>query len=206
MKRLLISLVIAALPAIGADALAGEYAARIQEMASGLMLRADNTFEYYLTYGAADYSAKGSWRRDNDAVVLTSSGPAVQPIRVLRTAKGTTGTTRIFVVGTNGQGAQHIDVLVKTADGELEGRTSREGLASFEVKGSPKSVSIHIPVYDIEAGPFAIADGTNDVWLEINVEAVTQLRFQDERLRLVNGALEMTYWKGSKPLLYNKKR
>lgn len=204
MKRWMFTLVLAVAPLMGADELAGEYAAQMHEVASGLMLHPNQTFEYFFTYGAADYLAKGTWRRDQDSVVLTSSGPEAKPFRVLRTAAGTPGKTRVFVVAPNGQGVPHMDVSVTTAAGALTERTSDEGLAAFRVKGQAKSVSIHVPVYDSEAGPFEIAPGSNDVWLEINGEAITTLRFREERLKLVGGSLVMTFWKGDKPLVYKK--
>jgi hypothetical protein len=205
MKQLALTMmVVATLPMMAADALVGEYAANRNELATGLMLHPNQSFEYYFSYGAADYTAKGTWRRDKDAVVLTTSGPEAKPFRVLRTATGTAGTARVFVLGPNGRGAQHIDVNLATAAGPLTARTSEDGMASFRTKGAPRSVSIHVPVYEIDAGPFEIAPGTNDIWLEINGDAITKVRFQDERLRIVNGHLEMTYWKGEKPLLYKK--
>jgi hypothetical protein len=189
-----------------AEDLSGEYAAQAQEVATGLVLHPNQSFEYYFSYGAADYMAKGTWRRDTDAVLLSSSNVDAKPFRVLRTAPGTAGMCRIFVLAPNGRGVQHLDVKVGTSSGDVTARTSDEGLASFRVKGSPLSVSIHVPVYDVEAGPFEIAPGANDVWLEINGDAITQLQFRNERLRLVNGALEMTYWKGGKPLVYKKQQ
>ena len=42
------------------------------------------------------------------------------------------------------------------------------------------------------------------MWIEINGDAIANLEFRDERLRIVNGFLEMTYWKGDKALLYKK--
>lgn len=97
-----------------------------------------------------------------------------------------------------------MDVKLTASGGVQTGRTSDDGLASFRSKGEGKSVSIHVPVYDIEAGPFELTAGHNDVWLEINGEAITTLRFRDERLRVVDGALHMTYWKGERPLVYKK--
>jgi hypothetical protein len=206
MRRILLAMVMATLPMMAADELAGEYAAHVTEVASGLMLHPNQTFEFYFVYGAADYMAKGTWRADKDSVVLTSSGSEAKPFRVLRTAAGTAGKPRVFVLSPNGGGVQHMDVTLTTTTGTDTTRTSQEGLAEFEIQGSVQSVSIHVPVYDVDAGPFEIAPGNHDVWLEINGEAITRLQFKDERLRIVEGALELTYFKGDKPLLYQKQK
>jgi hypothetical protein len=208
MKRLMLAtlMVATALPAIAADDMAGEYAAHVTEVASGLMLHPNQTYEFYFVYGAADYMSKGSWRRDKDSVVLTSSAAEAKPFRVVRTGAGTSGAPRVYVLAPNGRGVQHMDVMLTTSTSSDKTRTSEEGLAEFELKGPVKSVSVHVPVYDVDAGPFDIAPGSNDIWLEINGDAITNLPFKDERLKLVNGALELTYWKGDKPLRYEKRK
>jgi hypothetical protein len=65
MKTALISLMaLAALTARGED-LAGHYILQgVREVGSELLLKSDGSFEYMLTYGAADYWAKGTWRHD----------------------------------------------------------------------------------------------------------------------------------------------
>src|SRR5690349_19119181 len=70
MRASLVTSLILAAAARAAD-VAGQYqASNIREMASGLLLKRDGHFEYFLTYGAADYWAKGTWQRLDGAVVL----------------------------------------------------------------------------------------------------------------------------------------
>ena len=40
------------------------------ETGSGLLLRADGSFEWYFSYGALDLGARGKWVRTGDAVEL----------------------------------------------------------------------------------------------------------------------------------------
>jgi hypothetical protein len=53
------------------------------EVGSELLLKSDGTFEYGLTYGAAHYWAKGTWRHENNSVVLNSVGRKVAPFPLL---------------------------------------------------------------------------------------------------------------------------
>jgi hypothetical protein len=93
-----------ALIARGED-LAGHYILQgVMEVGSELLLKSDGTFEYGLTYGAADYWAKGNWRHENNCVVLNSVGRKEPPFRLLRSEAGKPGTTRVWVVGKNGEG------------------------------------------------------------------------------------------------------
>ena len=52
-------------------ALATEYQLDgVMETGSGLLLRADCSFEWYFSYGALDLGARGTWRQNDDAVEL----------------------------------------------------------------------------------------------------------------------------------------
>ena len=53
--------------------------------------------EYGLSYGAADYWAKGTWRHEKNSVVLNSTGRKEAPFRLLRSEAGEPGTTRVWV-------------------------------------------------------------------------------------------------------------
>jgi hypothetical protein len=179
---------------------AGEYSASMPEVATGLLLKPDHSFEFYFTYGAADYTSKGTWRSDNDSVYLTTSGQEQKPFRQVRSAQGMPGVFRVHVVAPNGRGVPHMDVSL----GPVKTRTDQEGVADFPIKAAPKSVSLHVPVYDVDGGTFDVTAGSNEVWFEINGEAITTLRFKDERLKSANGVLEFTFFKGDKPLRYRK--
>jgi hypothetical protein len=191
-------------PLLTAQNFAGEYSASMPEVASGLLLKSDNTFAYFFTYGAADYTSKGTWRSDKESVYLTTSMPEQKPFRQVRSAKGTTGVYRIHVVAAKGQGVAHMDVTLSTPSGPVKERTGQDGVAEFLINTAAKSVSLHVPVYDVDGGTFELTEGAYEIWYEINGDAITTLRFKDERLKLTNGALELMYFKGDKPLRYRK--
>lgn len=205
MRKFTIALLLTAAQMIAADSFVGEYSASMPEVGSGLLLKQDQSFEYFFTYGAADYTSKGSWRQDKGSVYLTTTGTEEKPFRVKKTAKGSADVIRVYVQAPNGQGVPHMDVKLTTASGELTERTTQDGVAEFPAKGMPKTIFLHVPVYDVEAGPFEIAPGMNDIFFEINGPAITTLRFKDEQLKFANGALELTYFKGPKPLRYRKR-
>ena len=54
--------------------LAGHYyLSGVMETGSELLLRPDGSFEWYLSYGAMDQAAQGSWRVEGDSIVLTTA-------------------------------------------------------------------------------------------------------------------------------------
>ena len=66
----------------------------MMEVGSELLLKPDGQFEFMLAYGAADYWAKGTWKTENDAVVLDSAGKKEEPFRFLRSEPGTAAESR----------------------------------------------------------------------------------------------------------------
>ena len=53
--------------------LAGEYYLQgVREMASGFMLKEDNTFQFFFSYGALDRHGSGRWEAKNDVLFFNS--------------------------------------------------------------------------------------------------------------------------------------
>lgn len=192
--------------AAAADDPSGEYRLSMPEVGSALLLRPTGEFEYFFIYGAADYAAKGSWRAESGSVILTTAGKDEPLFTLRKSAPGPGGEIRVHVQARNGKPVGRIDVRVVTGTDTLDARTDEDGVAVLAAKSAIKSLALHVPVYDVEAGPFNVTDGATEFWFEINGDAITQVKFRDERLKVVSGGLEMTYWKTDKPLLYRKAR
>lgn len=95
---LVLLMALAALTARGED-LAGHYILQgVIEVGSELLLKSDGSFEYMLAYGAADYWAKGTWRHENNSVLLTSAGRKEAPFRLLRSELGKPGKICVWVI------------------------------------------------------------------------------------------------------------
>ena len=52
------------------------YLSGVRETGSELLLREDGTFEWFMSYGAVDQVAKGTWAREPDAIVLRTASPS----------------------------------------------------------------------------------------------------------------------------------
>jgi hypothetical protein len=123
-------------------------------------------------------------------------------------ASSTTKTAgrRVIVKAPNRAPAQHIDVVLHTGAGEVEGRTDEQGVAAFEDARSAKSVRLIVRVYSLDAGPYEVKSTDNDFLFEINGEAITRVQFKDERLRVTGATLEMLFWDKDQPMKYQKPR
>lgn len=204
--RLLIGVMLTAAGAAGADEVAGLYRLTgVMETASELALKADGTFEYVLIYGAADYQARGTWRREGGDVVLNTEGEARPPFRLVRgEASGDLGVT-IWVKGPGGQPVQHIRVALASAEGEAEVRTGSDGAAEFPEAEAPRSVSFEVPVYGVKAGPFMVDRKQNALHFEIDGEAITRVPFRNEKVRVDGQSLEMRFWNPERAMVYRKR-
>src|ERR1700692_3333142 len=151
MRTALVSLMaLAALAALTArgEVLAGHYILQgVREVGSELLLKSDGSFEYMLAYGAADYWAKGTWRRESNCVVLNSAGKKEAPFRLLRSEAGQPGRIGVWVIGMNGHGVENIQVTLQAADQHLEATTNPEGAAEFPDLVHADSVAFEVPVY-----------------------------------------------------------
>ena len=186
--------------------LEGEYELNMREVASGLELRKDGTFEYAFIYGAADYRSSGTWREESGAVVLNTAGKEEPAFAIVSRRKIPAQSTRVRVQASNGQGVGHIEMTVETGGKAIIAKTDQSGWAVFPPIAGAKHVSLHVPVYDKDAGPFEIDAQSNEVVFQINGEAIVTVRFRNERLKVAGAtALEMTFWNPDKPMRYVKR-
>jgi hypothetical protein len=201
---LVASLSIASPAAQSGDATGHYVLEGMMEVGSELLLKPDGQFEFMLAYGAADYWAKGTWRSEQNVVVLNSAGTKEEPFRFLRSEPGEAGRIRVWVMGKNGRGVPHIRVTLHAAGGDSEATTDNDGAAVFKDVAKPRAVSFEVRVYQVEAGPFDIDPAHKDIYFEINGDAIQQVLFKDERLEKDGTTLVMTHWGADRPMRYEK--
>jgi hypothetical protein len=190
-----------------AQNLAGHYVLQnMREVGSELVLRPGGTFEFALAYGAADYWAKGTWTIREGAVVLNSSGEEQPPFRLLRSYAAKVAAIRIRVMTPAGRGAPNIDVTLIMDKEKIEARTDQDGIAVFPKKGAPMSAAFRIRGYHLETELYELNPAHDDFTFEINGEAITELRFTDERLTIKGKTLIMHYWGPDQEMHYVKEQ
>jgi hypothetical protein len=188
-----------------AGEMAGSYFLEgVREVGSELLLKPDGTFEYMLAYGAADYSAKGTWVRKGDSVILSSVAKDNPPFRLLRSEAVKSPVIRVWVKAPNGRPVEHIDVTLQTPGGEVTERTDNQGVATFSGVRSANAVKMRVRVYQLEAGPYPLSPNENDFTFEINGEAITNVPFKDEPLKINGKDLEMRYWGEDRAMNYRR--
>ena len=205
MRRVLVSWLAFAVCVLAADDLPGLYVLRgVREVGSELLLKPDGSFEYMLAYGAADYEAKGTWKRDQGFVVLNTTGKEAPPFRLLRSTASKAQGIQVSVEGPTGLPVANIKVGLRTATGASEQSTNGDGTAIFPEARSARAVVLRVPVYSLVWGPFELNPAHNDFHFEVNGEAITQVRFKDERVGIAGKNLELRFWDKDKVMLYER--
>ncbi len=171
------------------------YLQNLREAGSELLLKPDGTFQFEFAYGAADYSAKGTWKTQGNAVILNSAAlKNAAPFKLLRSSASREPAMVVHLQGPNGRGVPNIDVEIVTAKGPLTARTDSSGDAEFPKESPAKSVAFEIRVYELKSDPITVNSAHSEFVFEINGEAITTLTFKDEKLTVSGKALIMRHW------------
>ena len=183
------------------------YLQHFREVGSELLLKPDGSFEFMLAYGAADYWAKGTWRAQNRSVILNSTpGPDRPPFRLVRSSVTKTAAIRVHVLAPNGRAVPNIDVTLFTEKGKLEARTDSDGIAVFPTTNAVRRAAFTVRVYHLETEPYDLNPAHDDFVFEIDGQAITELRFMDERMTVNGKTLTMFYWGPDREMNYVKEQ
>lgn len=137
----------------------GRYMHSEMELASGLWLKADGTFQYFLTVGSLDEAAKGRWTAAGNRITLINDPVPVPPTITQGAATlEATGGLRLKVALASGRGVPGLDVLVGFDRGApASGYTQTDGweLAKDE-KREPRWVQLSMSSYGLTSPRFPV--------------------------------------------------
>ncbi|QXQ06313.1 hypothetical protein KX816_19460 [Sphingosinicellaceae bacterium] len=166
-----------------------------REVGSGLKLMPGGRFEWFLSYGALDEHATGSWRQSGRTVFLTSDQPIVAPaFTLVRSVAGPAGTLEIKVVGANGSGIALIDVEADIGTGEpLTGVTQDYGFRTDLPPGKKLvGLKMGLEMYGIPMQAFPV-DGHNDLTYRFDANDLGKHDFRGEPVLIEPGAAVMNF-------------
>ncbi len=137
----------------------GKYMHSEMELASGLWLKADGTFQYFLTVGSLDEKADGRWTAQGNRVVLENDPVPVPP--TITTGSGgrdPASKLRLKVTIPSGRGVPGVDLVVGFDTGDpLEGYTQSDGWTlPADEKREPRWVMFSMSSYGLRSARFPI--------------------------------------------------
>lgn len=130
-----------------------------QDVASGLRLRPDGRFQYFLSAGALDERSEGRWRSDGGAVILTTEPKPVPPVfQTGASARVQGAPLRVKVSSPDGGGIAGVDLRIGFDEGEpVEDYTQEDGWTlPADEKRIPRWIELEVPMHDIASPRFPI--------------------------------------------------
>ncbi|MET0464810.1 MAG: hypothetical protein ABW007_16730 [Chitinophagaceae bacterium] len=115
----------------------GEYELRgVMEMASGLLLKSDNTFEFYFSYGAMDRGGSGKWQwnEKDSMLILNTVNRHVSDYALVTSRKGSGRLLEIRITDPNTYLLRYTQLRVHTANGIIEGNADEKGVFTMPVQ------------------------------------------------------------------------
>lgn len=173
--------------------LAGTYDGRQMELAAALVLSDDGRFEYYLSYGALDEMAAGTWTVENDAVVLDSDPVTAPVFALVESDKGHGDRFEIALEVPQGLPVQLFSAAVVFADGTGEAGDFRQDSLRFAVARGQKVTAIHLgfPAFDVASGPIEVPDGVRAMRFRFVPNDLGKVAFDHYALPVAGGTLRM---------------
>ncbi len=172
-----------------AAAVAGTYCLQgVREVGSCVRLSAGGKFEYFLAYGAYDENSEGTWRMENDEIVVDSLAYDQRPTFAFkRMQRGATDGFDVIVENQSGRSLTLIDVSV-TCDGRTRraGATGAEGY-KMDCATAPTEVSLGLGMYGVAPQAINVADraGADKVYVfEFDPGDLGRKKFVAHKLRL----------------------
>lgn len=163
MKRLLLPLLLTlgAAPAAAAErSPAGEYRLVGEpDVASGIRLKADGRFQYFLIAGALDERAEGRWSAAGGRVALVTEPKPVPP-RFRQAQPGKTGEAALAVriESPDGRGIAGVDLRLGFDEGEpIHAYTQEDGwVLPPEERRTPRWIELAVPMHGLASPRFPI--------------------------------------------------
>jgi len=130
-----------------------------QDVASGLRLRADGRFQYFLSAGALDEQAEGRWTSERGLVTLVTEPKPVSP-RFEQASPGRTDSAALAVKVSSpeGRGIAGVDLRIGFDRGEpVDAYTQEDGWSlPPEERRAPQWIELGVPMHRLAPTRFPI--------------------------------------------------
>jgi len=182
----------ATLPATGTYYLEG-----VMETASGFKLNADNSFEFFFSYGALDRSGEGHWKQEGNVIVFNSNKQEEDYTLLQSKVKPGKGIS-LQISGSNAQANQLVYAIVKSGTKEEKVNADKDGLMHFNVAVAD-SIELLFEWCPDKRSVFAVKNAAHN-FFEFSIKpSLLDVVFSNFKLQLTEEGLE-----GAHPLNVTK--
>ena len=164
-----------------------------QDVASGLMLRPDGRFQYFLMAGALDEQAEGRWSVAGGIVALVTEPVPVPPVFSQgASAKTEAAALSVKVSSPEGRGIAGVDLRVGFDEGApVDDYTQEDGWSlPAEEKRTPRWIELMVRMHRVASPRFPIDLGSgNALAFTLAPNDLGVLDFKGVEVELADGAL-----------------
>lgn len=179
-----------------------------QDAASGLVLRSDGHFRYFLSYGALDEEAEGRWSVADGMVTLVTEPKPVPPaFGQAPSAKSDAAPLTVRVNWPDGRGVALVDLRIGFDEGPpVEGYTQEDGWSlPAEERRIPRWIELKVPMHDFLSPRFPIDVATgNALAFTLTPNDLGKFDFEGIRVKVEPNALVVL--RGGARLRYQAER
>lgn len=186
--------IIVAGPALAASPLIGIYDGHQMEIAAGLKLKADGTFDYGLAYGALDERASGNWvERDGKVLLTTAPAPEPPAFAVVSDVPSRDGKLHVAMDKADALGGFTLTLRVMFAGADRPAfiEAQDDGAVPLPAGQTPVSVVPDLPVYDVAIEPYALKGAARSIVFRFEPNDFGVADFHDEPLVIDHNQLVM---------------
>jgi hypothetical protein len=171
--------------------LAGTYDGRQMELAAALRLGVDGRFDYYLSYGALDETASGTWTVEGDAVVLDSDPVAAPGFALIESDKGRGGRFDLALEAPHGLPVQLFEATLILSDGTAQRGGFGEERLRFPLERGKTVAALQLdfPVFRVSSGRIEVPQGTRAMRFRFEPNDLGKVAFDHQVLPREQGAL-----------------
>jgi hypothetical protein len=171
--------------------LAGTYNGSQMEVGTELHLEPNGHFQYYLSYGALDEMAEGTWAASNEGIVLTTPPIRAPAFELVGTELGKGSTLTLSIDLPEGEmSEQYFEAIVLDSGGNgAETQFTDDGLTlTFPAGKSASAIVLVLPVFDLSSQKFPVPPGTQAMHFRFAPNDLGKVAFDRQLLRREGGA------------------
>ncbi len=176
--------------------IAGEYYLKgVMEMASGIKLNPDSSFEFFFSYGALDRSGIGKWSLKDNAVTLNSPVPSSQDFALVSNKSVNNDRLTIKILEQNPSFLSGVYAVIKSNDKEFEAVSNNSGEITF-AKVPVDSITLRFEFCPEKKAVFSFTK-KDDNYFEFRFKpTILDINFENTTFQITADGLE-----GQHPLL-----
>jgi hypothetical protein len=182
---------------VNAQDMTGEYYMHgVMETASGFLLNADSTFQFFFSYGALDRSGKGKWSlKDDSTIIFNSEKRPPLDFKLVKHELREDNFITIQITDKNTNLLRYVAGFVKTRTGEEEFEMNHDGIAQMQIQ-QIDSIGLIFTICPDRYSVFPVSD-KNENYFSFQFEPwIADVFFENFTLNFKNNTLS-----GKHPLL-----